>query len=96
MCIRDRVTGSARSIKGFDLYEAIYSCKDYLIQFGGHKFAAGLTMQPEQVENFATAFEKIAQAQLTAEMMVPEIMVDVELPLEEISETLFNLSLIHI
>ena len=86
-----KVTGSARSIKGFDLYEAIYSCKDYLIQFGGHKFAAGLTMQPEQVENFATAFEKIAQAQLTAEMMVPEIMVDVELPLEEISETLFNI-----
>lgn len=86
-----KVTGSARSIKGFDLYEAIFACREHLIQFGGHKFAAGLTMLPENVPAFISAFEKVAQAQITDSMLIPEILIDAELPLEEINLSLYNI-----
>lgn len=86
-----KVTGSARSIKDFDLYEAIFACREHLIQFGGHKFAAGLTMLPENVPAFIRAFEKVAQAQITDSMLIPEIVIDAELPLEEINLSLYNI-----
>jgi single-stranded-DNA-specific exonuclease len=53
-----KITGSARSVKHFNLYEAIYACREHLIQFGGHQFAAGLTMQKENIEPFSQAFEQ--------------------------------------
>lgn len=80
-----KVTGSARSVKGFDLYEAVYACKEYLIQFGGHKFAAGLTMLPEQVENFKIAFEKVVSQTILPEQLIPEIEIDAELNFSDIT-----------
>lgn len=80
-----KVTGSARSVKGFDLYEAMYACKEYLIQFGGHKFAAGLTMLPEQVENFKIAFEKVVSQTILPEQLIPEIEIDAELNFSDIT-----------
>lgn len=86
-----KVTGSARSVKGFDLYEAIYACKDYLLQFGGHKFAAGLTMLPEQVEHFKTAFEKEVATTITPEQLIPEIEIDSEINFSDITDKFHKL-----
>ena len=86
-----KVTGSARSVKNFDLYEAIYECRDLLIQFGGHKFAAGLTLLPENVEAFVTKFEEVVTGRITKEQMVPEIEIDAELELSEITPKLYDI-----
>ena len=86
-----KVTGSARSVKNFDLYEAIYECKDLLIQFGGHKFAAGMTMTPENVEAFALKFEEVVTGKITDEQLVPELEIDAEIELEEITPKFYRL-----
>jgi single-stranded-DNA-specific exonuclease len=86
-----KVTGSGRSVKGFDLYEAIYNCKDHLIQFGGHKFAAGLTMLPEKVDDFANAFEEEVSKTITPEQLIPEIEIDAEISLDTITDKYFNI-----
>jgi single-stranded-DNA-specific exonuclease len=86
-----KVTGSARSVKGFDLYEAIYECKDLLIQFGGHKYAAGLTMLPENVKAFVEKFEQVVSARITEEQLIPEIEIDAEIALEDITSSFFNI-----
>lgn len=78
------VTGSARSIKDFNVYNAIAECSDLLEQFGGHMYAAGLTMKPENVEAFKLKFEKVAAANITKEMLVEEQDVDIELGFNEI------------
>jgi single-stranded-DNA-specific exonuclease len=85
------VTGSARSIKGFNVYEAIYACKEDLLAFGGHFAAAGLSMLPEKVAAFADQFERIVCESVTDEMLVPEITIDAELSLEEINPTFFRI-----
>lgn len=86
-----KVTGSARSVKGFDLYEAIYECKDLLIQFGGHKYAAGLTLLPENVAAFTEKFEQVVSARITEEQLIPEIEIDAEIALEDITPSFFNI-----
>lgn len=86
-----KVTGSARSVKGFDLYEAMYACKEYLVQFGGHKFAAGLTMFPEQVEGFKLAFEREISATILPEQLIPEIEIDSEINFSDITDKFYNL-----
>jgi single-stranded-DNA-specific exonuclease len=86
-----KVTGSARSVKGFDLYEAIYDCRDHLIQFGGHKFAAGLTMLPEKVNDFKIAFEQIVSASITEHQLIPEIEIDAEISFTDINNSFYNL-----
>jgi single-stranded-DNA-specific exonuclease len=73
------VTGSARSIKDFNVYDAISECSVLLEQFGGHKFAAGLTMKPENVEAFKVKFEEVSARMITQEMLIEEQDVDVEL-----------------
>lgn len=70
------LTGSARSVAGFDLYEALLACEDLLVQFGGHKFAAGLTMKPENREAFSEKFERIVSATITDDLLCPEIFID--------------------
>ena len=85
------VTGSARSIKGFNLYEAIYQCKEYLLAFGGHFAAAGLSMLPENVEKFTEKFEDVVSANVTDEMLIPEITIDAALNFSEINQTFFNI-----
>ena len=86
-----KVTGSARSVKGFDLYEAIYECSDFLIQFGGHKYAAGLTMLPENVLGFTEKFEQVVAARITEDQLIPEIEIDAEILLEEMNPKFFNI-----
>jgi single-stranded-DNA-specific exonuclease len=86
----DQVAGSARSVKGFDVYEAILSCSDLLIQFGGHKFAAGLTMEEANVEAFIQKFEEIVSATITEESLTPEVEIDAEIDLAEITSKFYD------
>lgn len=78
------LTGSARSVPGFDLYEALLSCTDLLEQFGGHKFAAGLTMKPENFDFFSARFEKVVAASITDDLLCPQLNIDAELLLHQI------------
>lgn len=78
------LTGSARSVAGFDLYEALLGCEDLLVQFGGHKFAAGLTIKPENIDFFADRFEEIVKATITEDLLCPEIRIDNEIQLSQI------------
>jgi single-stranded-DNA-specific exonuclease len=80
-----KITGSARSVKDFDLYNAIDACSDLLEQFGGHKYAAGLTLKPENLEAFSTRFNEVVTAQIEDYMLVPQLTIDDELPLSEIN-----------
>lgn len=86
-----KVTGSARSVKHFDLYEAIYECRDLLIQFGGHKFAAGLTMQKENIDAFRLKFDEVVSARISAHQLVPEIEIDAQLELSDITPRFFGI-----
>jgi len=80
------ITGSARSIKDFDIYDAIDECSDLLEHFGGHKYAAGLSMRPENLEAFIEKFEHIAAKMITEEMLSPEVEVDLAINLNEINQ----------
>lgn len=84
-------TGSARSVPGYDLYQAIEACSDLLESFGGHMFAAGLTMKKENVPEFTRRFEKFVTDTILDEQMVPRIFVDAELSPGEINIDYYNL-----
>ncbi len=84
-------TGSARSIDGFDLYKAIESCSDLLENFGGHMYAAGLTMKLENVEAFTERFEKYVSENIQTEQLIPQIDVDTEIHLPTIDEKFLRL-----
>lgn len=79
------VTGSARSVPGFDLYQAVESCSDLLENFGGHTYAAGLTMKPERVEEFKTRFEAYVNANIEPDMLIPQIDIDEPLRFADIT-----------
>lgn len=85
------LTGSARSVKGFDLYNAILKCKKHLEKFGGHKYAAGLTVKKENLQGFIEAFEKIVAATITDEQLIPEVSIDMELELYDINDKFFRI-----
>lgn len=85
-----KAVGSARSVKGFDVHEAISACSDLLDQYGGHMYAAGLTMPVENVEAFRQRFDEAVRATITAEQRVPEEEVDMELRLDGIDEGLLR------
>jgi single-stranded-DNA-specific exonuclease len=84
-------TGSARSVNGFDLYQAIESCSDLLENFGGHKYAAGLTMKIKDVPTFTERFDKIVSETIDPEQLIPVVEIDTELQLKEINEKFFRL-----
>jgi single-stranded-DNA-specific exonuclease len=84
------VAGSARSVFGYDLYEALCGCSDLLIQFGGHKYAAGLTMHPENVEKFIERFEEVVSANITDEQLTQQISIDAELHLSNVNAKFFR------
>lgn len=86
-----KVTGSARSVKEFDVYSAIEKCSDLLEQFGGHKFAAGLTLKKENIEAFKNKFESIVSATITKDQLIPKIEIDLELDLYEITDKLVRI-----
>ena len=75
----DLITGSARSIKNFDIYDAIDSCSDILEHFGGHKYAAGLSLKPEHLQEFSERFEKYVSEHLEEGDLTPELNVDIEI-----------------
>lgn len=79
------ITGSARSVKDFDIYDAIDSCSDLLEHFGGHKYAAGLSLKPENLDAFTEKFEKIVSETIDDDMLIPEVEADAELELTDIS-----------
>jgi single-stranded-DNA-specific exonuclease len=85
------VAGSARSVMGFDLYEALLACTDLLEQFGGHKYAAGLTMKVENVPAFQQRFEEVVTASISDELLVPEISIDSPLSLAQIDAKFFRI-----
>ena len=82
-------TGSARSVQGYDLYQAIEACSDLLESFGGHMFAAGLTLKKENIRPFMDRFEQFVNSTITEEQLVPRIFVDSELSFSEINEDFF-------
>jgi single-stranded-DNA-specific exonuclease len=86
-----KATGSARSIPGFDVYEAIEACADLLEQYGGHTFAAGLTMPVENVQAFRVRFNDIVGSRMAPEQMNPVIHVDMALELGEINAKFYNI-----
>ncbi|MCO5281796.1 MAG: DHHA1 domain-containing protein [Chitinophagales bacterium] len=86
-----KITGSARSVKQFNLYEAIYACREYLIQFGGHQFAAGLTMQKENLEHFSKAFEAQVASTILPENLIPEIEIDAIISLNDINNKFYSI-----
>ena len=85
------VTGSARSVTGFDLYRAIESCNDLLENFGGHKYAAGLTMKVQNLPKFRERFEKIVRETIDPEQLIPVVEIDTELQLTDITEKFFRI-----
>ncbi len=83
-------TGSARSVNGFDLYQAIESCSDLLENFGGHKYAAGLTLKIKNIQKFTDRFEKIVRENIDPEQLIPVVEIDTELRLMEINDKFFR------
>lgn len=86
-----KATGSARSVKEYDVYSAIEKCSDLLDQFGGHKFAAGLTLKRENVEAFKNKFESVVASTITADQLIPKIEIDVEIDFHEITDKLIRI-----
>jgi len=88
---QDKAAGSARSIPGFDLYAAIEACSDWLVQFGGHMHAAGMTILPENIPGFAKAFDEEVKKRLTADMLVPKVWIDLPISFQDITPKFFRI-----
>lgn len=87
----DHLAGSARSVEGFNLYDALEACESELIQFGGHAAAAGMTLKPEKLADFKKAFEAAVKAQILPEQRQARLYYDLELKAEEIDAKLYRL-----
>jgi single-stranded-DNA-specific exonuclease len=85
------VTGSARSIQGFDLYEAIESCADLLENFGGHVYAAGLTLKEDKLEEFSARIDEFVGGKITEEMLTPVVTIDAKLDFARITPKFFRI-----
>lgn len=85
------VVGSGRSVPGFDLHDAINACSRYVIQFGGHKYAAGFSMEKEHVDDFMKAFEQVVQERIQEDQLEPKIEVDDVIELDDINEGFYEL-----
>lgn len=85
------IAGSGRSVPGFNLYEAIYACREHLLGFGGHFAAAGLTMDESKIEDFKIAFEKAVSSQIKPEQLIPEVVIDAEIEFKEINLAFYNI-----
>lgn len=84
-------TGSARSVRGFNVYDAIESCSELLEQFGGHKYAAGLTLKVENVPAFQARFEEVVAATIHPDQLIPELGIDAELNFEDIEPKFYRI-----
>jgi single-stranded-DNA-specific exonuclease len=87
----DVLAGSARSVSGFDLYEAVHACREHLITYGGHFAAAGLSLKPENLTAFSASFELAVRKSITEAQLVPEVVIDAELPFEAAQLSFLNI-----
>ncbi len=87
----DKLAASARSVKGFDVYNALEACSEYIEQFGGHKYAAGLTLREEQYEGFKQKFEEVVSNTIDKAMLTPEINVDTEIKISDITPKFYRI-----
>jgi len=87
----DKYAASARSVKGFDVYNALESCSEHLEQFGGHMYAAGMTLLEENYQTFKDAFEKEVEETIPPELLIPEISIDAEINFEDITPKLMRI-----
>jgi single-stranded-DNA-specific exonuclease len=87
------VGGSARSVAGFNLYEAIHACREHLLGYGGHFAAAGMSLLPENVAAFAAAFEKVVSETIPGELLTPEIVIDAPIDFTEITPAFYQIIL---
>ncbi|MET7001175.1 single-stranded-DNA-specific exonuclease RecJ [Chitinophaga defluvii] len=87
----DKVAGSARSVTGFNVYEAIHQCKDLLENYGGHFYAAGMTLKPENVPAFQEKFEQVVATTINPELLIPEIVIDTEINASDITPAFYNI-----
>ena len=87
----DKLAASARSVKEFDIYNALEASSDYLEQFGGHMYAAGMTLKEENYQKFKNAFEKVVSETIHPDLLTPEILIDAEINLTDINEKLVRL-----
>jgi single-stranded-DNA-specific exonuclease len=84
-------TGSARSVPGFNLYEAIHACREYLLGYGGHFAAAGLSLLPENVEAFSNKFEETVAATIPEHLLIPEIIIDSEIAFADLTQNFYSI-----
>ncbi|MEO0570691.1 MAG: single-stranded-DNA-specific exonuclease RecJ [Bacteroidota bacterium] len=87
----EKLAASARSVKGFDVYEALQGCAQYIEQFGGHKYAAGLTLLEDQYEDFKKQFEKVVSETIDPKLLTPEVLIDARISLNDISPKLMRI-----
>ena len=87
----EMLAASARSVKGFDVYNALEKCSEYLEQFGGHKYAAGLTLKPENYKSFKAQFEKVVEETIDPKMLIPEISIDSQISLSDITPKFYRI-----
>jgi single-stranded-DNA-specific exonuclease len=87
----DNLAASARSVKGFDVYNALQECSEFIEQFGGHKYAAGLTLLPKNYQKFKDKFEHVVSQTISKELLMPEISIDAEIELTEITPKFFRI-----
>jgi single-stranded-DNA-specific exonuclease len=87
----DKLAGSARSVPGFDLYAALEKCTDILEQFGGHMYAAGMTLKEERFDEFADKFEQVVRQRIHPDMLIPQISFDTEIKLADINPKFYRI-----
>ena len=87
----DYVAGSARSVTGFNVYEAIHQCRELLLGYGGHFYAAGMTLEAKNVEAFCDKFEEVVKSTIHPEMLIPEILIDTEIKFSDIKTSFFDI-----
>lgn len=87
---KDKAAGSARSVSGFNVYHALEQCSDLLEQFGGHKYAAGMTLEIKNIPAFQKKFEEVVAASIPENLLIPEIKIDSELKLASINAKFFR------
>ena len=83
--------GSARSVAGFNVYEAIHQCKELLLGYGGHFYAAGMTLELDKVEAFQLKFEEIVSSTISPELLIPEIVIDAEIEFADLKQSFYNI-----
>jgi single-stranded-DNA-specific exonuclease len=87
----DYAAGSARSVPGFNLYEAIHACREHLLGYGGHFAAAGMTLELNQVDAFREKFESVVASSISDDLLIPEEIIDAEISFKDITQSFFNI-----